>query len=192
MYQYQHIRTDLNDSLDVTHALLLSYTLNATPAISLSFFAGPQQSESSNLLSPSVTKWVPAGGATFTWQSLHSAFSAGVSHKISDGGGLPGAVQLTSVDASYRRQFAHRWEIRTGISYGKDDLVIMTVPSATNSRSVVAVVGISHQIGEHLTVAASYVRAYQQYLDGIGGSSDFNRNRPQISLSYTFSRPLGR
>jgi len=191
-YQYQHIRTDLNDSLDMTNALLFSYTLNATPAVSMSFFAGPQQSESSNLSAPSVTKWVPAGGATFSWQSLHSAFSAGVSHKISDGGGLSGAVQLTGVDVSYRRQFARRWAFRTGASYGKDDLLVMTVPSAANSRSVVALVGISHQMGEHLAVEASYVRAYQEYLDGTGASSNFNRNRPQISLTYSFSRPLGR
>jgi hypothetical protein len=73
-----------------------------------------------------------------------------------------------------------------------NDLVVTTVPSATNSRSVVAVVGVSHQIGEHLTVEASYVRAYQQYQDAIAASSSFNRNRPQISLTYTFSRPLGR
>jgi len=190
-YHYQHILTDQDDSRNSTHALLFSYTLNATPTMTLSVFAGPQQSESSSQLTSAVTRWLPAAGASFSWQSMHSGFTAGVSRKISDGGGLPGAVQLTSVDTSYRREWARNWAARFGASYGKNELIETLGPLSKDSNSAVAMVGISHQIGAHLALEASYLHAYQKYLGGTGASA-FNRNRPQISLTYSFSRPLGR
>jgi len=191
-YHYQHILTDLNDSRNTTHALLFSYTLNVIPAMSFSLFAGPQQSETSSLLTSPVTNWFPAVGGSFSWQGLHSGFTAGVSRKVSDGGGLAGAVQLTSVDASYRIEWAGNWAARFGGSYGKDELIETVSPLSRDARSAVAMVGISHRIGAHLALEASYVRAYQKYLEGTGTASAFNRNRPQISLTYSFSRPLGR
>jgi hypothetical protein len=191
-YHYQRILTDVNDARNNTQALLFSYTLNVSPAMSFSLFAGPQQLESSSEVTSQFTEWLPAVGGSFSWQSLHSGFTAGFSRKISDGGGLPGAVQLTSFDASYRRQWARKWEARFGASYGLNDLIETVSPSATDYRSIVGIVGISHQIGAHLALEASYIHAYQKSTDVAGGSSAFNRNRPQISLTYTFSRPLGR
>jgi len=191
-YHYQHILTDLNDSRNTTQALLFSYTLNVTPAMSFSLFAGPQQSETSSQLTSAATTWLPAVGGSFSWQNQHSGFTAGVSRRVSDGGGLPGAVQLTSVDGSYRIEWARNWAARFGGSYGKDELIETLSPVSRDSRSAVVMVAISHRIGAHLALEASYVRAYQEYLDGSGSSSSFNRNRPQISLTYSFSRPLGR
>jgi hypothetical protein len=191
-YRFQRILTDLDGARSTTQALLFSYTLNITPAMSLSLFAGPQRSESSSRVTSPSTEWLPAAGGTFSWQSVHSAFTAGMTRRVTDGGGLPGAVQLTSVEASYRVQWARRWAARIGGSYGKNEIIQALSPSSSDYRSIVGLVAISHQIGAHLELEASYVRANQQSIEGNRVSSAFNRNRPQISLSYSFTRPLGR
>lgn len=190
-YRFQHILTDLNDSRTSSQVLLLSYTLNITPSMSVSVFAGPQYTESSSQLVTPVSKWLPAAGATYSWQTTRSGFSAGVARRISDGGGLPGAVQLTSVDGSFRYEWARNWTVRLGGSYGKNQLVETLGQQSQDISSSLGMVGVSHQIGEHVNIEASYVRAHQSSV-GTSGTNSFDRNRPQITVSYTFSRPLGR
>jgi hypothetical protein len=191
-YRYQRIVTDLDNSTTLTHSLLLSYTLNFTPTMSFSLFAGPQHADTTSQSIAPSQKWLPAAGATYSWQTNHLGFETNLAHKISDGGGLAAAVRLTTLDAYVRYEWAKNWLARFGGSYGKNELIEPLATFSQDSRSAIGLVAISHQIGEHLTIEASYVRANQKYLDASNGWVAFNRNRPQISISYGFSRPIGR
>jgi hypothetical protein len=191
-YRFQRILTDTNEMESFTHALLFSYTINITPSMTLSLFAGPQHAETSGLGLIANPQWLPAVGGSFTWQSNRMSFGGSVAHRISDGGGLAGAVQLTSFDASYRYRWTRHWELRLESSYGKSELLDTFGLPSQDSRSVIGLIGISREIGEHLTVGGTYLRANQTGLGTSGSTIAFDRNRPQISISYHFSRPIGR
>jgi hypothetical protein len=190
-YHFQRILTDMNEARNSSHAVLATYTIDFTPTMSLSVFAGPQYSGSSSQLAPASAKWLPAVGMTYNWQTTRSAFTVGAAHRISDGGGLQGAVQLTSFESSFRYEWARRWTLRLGGSYGRNELIQTIGLPLQDLASLIGLVSVSHQIGEHLSVEAGYVRAHQRAL-GASVVSSYDRNRPQITISYSFSRPLGR
>jgi len=191
-YRFQRILTDANNTESYTHALLLTYTINVTPRMTVSLFAGPQHAETTGLGLVASPQWLPALGGSYSWQSNRMSFGGSVARRISDGGGLAGAVQLTSFDASFRYRWLRYWELRLESSYGKSDLLDTGGPSAQNSRSVIGLIGVSREIGEHLIIEASYLRANQTGLGTSGSNIAFDRNRPQISISYRFNRPIGR
>ena len=191
-YQYQRILTDLESSRTLTHALLASYTLNAGPALTFSFFGGPQRAETSSRLFVTSTRWFPATGASVTWQTDHVGFGTSLVHKISDGGGLAAAVQLTSVEAFVRYRWAKNWAARIGGSFGKNESIEPAGSFFQDTRSALGLIAISRQVGEHLQLEASYARADQKFVDTGNNWTAFHRNRPQVSVTYTFSRPIGR
>jgi len=190
-YHFQQILTDVNEARNSSQAVLATYTMNVTPAMTLSVFAGPQYSNSSSQLAPASAKWLPAVGMNYNWETTRCAFMAGASHRISDGGGLQGAVQLTSFESSFRYEWARKWTLRVGGSYGRNELIETFGLPSQDVASLIGLVSVSHQIGEHLSIEAGYVRAHQQAL-GSSVVSSYDRNRPQITITYSFSRPLGR
>ncbi len=191
-YRFQRILTDTNNMQSYTQAMLVSYTINVTPTMTVSLFAGPQHAETTGLGLVANPRWLPAVGGSYTWQSNRMSFGGSVAHRISDGGGLAGAVQLTSFDASFRYRWLRYWELRLESSYGKSDLLDTFGLPAQNSRSAIGLIAVSREIGEHLTIEASYLRANQTGLGTSGSTVAFDRNRPQMSISYRFSRPIGR
>src|ERR1700730_2324390 len=107
-YQYQRLIAypKLGQSATETHALLFFYTLYATTGLSISFFGGPQYSNTiappqPPLLTQGATRraWTPGAGASLSWQGRFSNIALSYSHVISGGGGLIGAVQLSSASA---------------------------------------------------------------------------------------------
>ena len=52
--------------------------------------------------------WSPGGGVSFGWQGKLTSFAASYSQTINEGGGLGGAVQSTSANASLRRQLTRK------------------------------------------------------------------------------------
>ena len=78
IYQYQRLLSyptvGLNETQ--THAILLFYTVYPTSRFSISFFGGPQRSETVQpppLLA--ARAWTPAGGASLSWQGRLNTFA---------------------------------------------------------------------------------------------------------------------
>ena len=108
-YQYQRLIAypTAGQSETQTHALLFFYTLYATSGFSISFFAGPQHSDTIQPAQPPVLvqsttlrQWTPAAGASLNWQGRLSNFAFSYSRVISSGGGLIGAVQMNAAVGS--------------------------------------------------------------------------------------------
>ena len=89
-YQYQMFLAypTVGQSETQTSTIYGFYTIYLKPTFSISFFGGPQYSNTQQAGVPTTTGWSPAGGASMNWQGKLTSFAASYSRSINSGGGL--------------------------------------------------------------------------------------------------------
>jgi hypothetical protein len=197
-YNYQRLLFDPGYRTDVQRALLF-YSVTLSSHMSFSLWAGPERSMN---LVPSLTlastpalvpvadkSWYGAGGLTWTWQGTRTGLSLGYSQQISDGAGLAQAVRMQEGNAEVRRRLTQRWTTSVGALYASNNP--LTVSALQPFKSLSGNAGFDYQMTEHLGLGLRYGRDQQKYA-AIVQSSAVNRNRVWFSISYSFTRPLGR
>ncbi len=202
-YQYQRLASypapGTNETQ--TQALLLFYTLAPTKRFSISVFGGPQYADIGPQFSdttsipptPASRSWNPAAGGSLGWQGRLSSLAISYSHLISSGGGLIGAVKTDNVSASLHQQLSRMLSASVAGGYAQNDLLTVT-PSTSggNGHTVSGTASLQQQIGQHLNVQLGYTRLHQDYSTVAVLATTPNTNREFVSISYQFSRPLGR
>jgi len=124
------------------------------------------------------------------------SFAASGSRSISNGGGLIGAVHSTSVSASLRRQLTRTLSAGVSASYG--DSQVLNAPSLFNTgfntggHTISGNASMQRPLGQHFNVQLGYSRVHQSYSNVAAISSNPDTNRESVTISYQFSRPLGR
>jgi hypothetical protein len=200
-YQYQRLLSypAPGTNQTQTHALLLYYTLYATPRFSISFFGGPQYadigpqfSDTVSVSLPASQSWHPEAGASLSWQGRLTSLAVTYSHMISSGGGLIGAVQLDSAGASIRQQLSRTLSASVTGGYAQNDALVATSLASRNGHTVSGTASLQQQFGQHLNVQLGYTRLHQDYSTVAVLASTPNTNREFVSISYQFTRPLGR
>ena len=193
-YQYQIFLTNPTggQSETQTQSVFLFYTLYFKPTFSVSFFGGPQYSNTQQFGLPTSSAWSPAGGASMGWQGKLTSFAASYSQTISDGGGLTGAVHSYSANASFRRQLTRTLSASVGASYTSNSVLETLASLNTGGHTVSGNVSVQRQVGTHLNVQAQYTRLHQSYADIPSISSTPDRDYAAATISYQFARPLGR
>jgi len=200
-YQYQRLVAYPTEGQNETqtHAILFFYTLYASPQFSFSFFGGPQHSDTVqpplpplNLQLPASRAWNPAVGGSMSWQGRLTNVAMSYSHMISGGGGLMGAVKSDSASASIRQQIARRLSGSVAGMYAKNDLLGSSVGESTNGHTLSGTASLQQELGQHIEVQFGYTRLHQSYAGVPVLAATPNTNREAISISYQFSRPLGR
>jgi hypothetical protein len=200
-YQYQRlIASPTNGQSETqTHALLFFYTLYATPRFSMSFFGGPQHSDTLQpplpplqIQLPEARAWTPAAGASMSWQGRMTNAALSYSHIISGGGGLTGAVKMSSVSASLSQQLTRRLSGSLGGGYTQNDLLASALAGSSNGHTVSGTASLQQQVGQHVNVQLGYTRLHQDYSNVAVLAATPDTNREFVSISYQFSRPLGR
>jgi len=193
-YQYQTFLAypTVGQSETQAHSILLFYTLYLRPTISFSLFGGPQYSDTNQVGAPATRSWSPAAGASMGWQGKATSFAASYSRRISDGGGLTGAVHSNSADASLRRQFTRTLSASVGSNYTNNSVLDALPGFNAGGHTISGSALVKRQIGEHLNLQLQYIRAHQSYNDIAAISGAPNRNRESVTISYQFARPLGR
>jgi hypothetical protein len=206
-YQYQRLMSYPTTGLSETqtHAVLLFYTLYITPKFSFSAFGGPQYSDTIQPPTPATTPfhstpsassaavaWTPAAGGSASWQGRLSALAISYSHIISGGSGLIGAVHMDNATMSFHQQFARTLSGSLSGSYVQNNVIGAFLPGAYNGHTVSGTVSLQKQFHQYVNVQLGYTRLHQDYGDVAVLSQIPNTNREFISLSYQFSRPLGR
>jgi len=202
-YQYQRFVSYVTagNGETQTHAIVLFYTLYPASNASISFFGGPQHSETIEpplqlvpglfLHFPTVRAWTPTAGASLSWQGHVTSVAMSYSHVISAGGGLIGAVHMDSASASVRRQLTKRLSASVAGAYAQNNYVGNS-PLANNGHTWSGTAALQRGIGEHLNVQLGYTRLHQTYTNIPLLSVFPDTNREFVSVSYSFSRPLGR
>jgi len=175
-----------------TQSVFLFYTVYFKPTFSVSFFGGPQYSNTQQFGLPTSTSWSPAGGASMSWQGKLTSFAASYSRSINSGGGLAGAVEYSTASGSLRRQLARMLSLSVGASYANNNVLDASPAFNSGGQTISGNASVQRQFGEHLSLQAQYTRLHQSYSDVAAISSVPNRNLAMINISYQFSRPLGR
>jgi hypothetical protein len=193
-YQYQRLLSYPTEGATETqtHAILLFYSLYATSRLSVSVFGGPQHSDTVQPLAAEARSWTPAVGASLSWQAPLTSLAASYSHVISGGGGLVGAVHLDSANASVRQQVTKALSLSFAGTYTQNNVLGATLPGASSGHSLSATAILQQRFGQYVSLQLGYSRLHQDYSDVTVISETPNTNREFVSLSYQFSRPLGR
>jgi len=176
-----------------THGAFLFYTYYPSSRFSFSLFGGPQyysagpQYAGAGLANvPAAQSWSPAGGASLNWQVQHSSVAVSYLHSVSGGGGLIGAVELDSANASVRQRIARNLSASLAGSYANNGVLAV---SALGGHSFSGSASLQRQFGQHVNLQVGYTRLHQNY-SFFAANPDTNRE--WISISYQFARPLGR
>ena len=194
-YQYQELLSYPAGGTNETQTdgAFAFYTYYPTAAWSVSFFGGPQYySAGVQYFSPTAApvaatqSWSPAGGASVNWQTRHTSLAASYWHGVSGGGGLIGAVELDSANASVRQQITRRLSASLAGSYANNGVLSL---AGLGGHSISGSAGLERQMGEHVKLQAGYTRLHQDY-SFFAANPDTNRE--WISITYQFARPLGR
>jgi hypothetical protein len=193
-YQYQLFLANptIGQSETQAHSVFLFYTLYLKPTLSISVFGGPQYSDTQQFGLPTTTAWSPAGGASMGWLGRVTSFALSASRAINDSGGLSGAVQAISATASSRRQLTRNLSASAGASYASNNILDALPAFNTNGHTISGNASVQRQFGQHLNLQLQYMRLHQSYSNIAALSSTPDRNRESITISYQFSRPLGR
>jgi hypothetical protein len=191
-YQYQKYLTHPDDSATLAQSLMLFYTLFLQHSLSFSVFGGPQYSDSHGPPSfVAARAWSPGGGISVNWQGQHNSLIASYSRRLSDGGGLQGAVAYNGVDASIRHQFSAAWSGTLSADYSVNRVLNSLALDNTSGHSISGTVTLQRQLGEHFNLGAGYLRLHQSYnIQAL--STDPNRDRVWVSVGYRFQKSLGR
>jgi hypothetical protein len=194
-YQYSRI---LASSASVqnetqTNTVFAFYTIYLKPTLSLSVSGGPQHSDSSEPLSAPVQSWSPAETGSLGWQGRRTTFAANYSRVVSGGGGLVGAFHSNTASASAHWQVARTWNVGSVANYSiYKTLTPFFILSNTGGHSVSGSVSLQHQLGQRFNASLGYTRLHQDYSGIPLVSLHPDTNREVISISYQFTRPLGR
>lgn len=198
-YQYQRLITSSAGSQNETdtHGVFLFYTFQPTLRFSLSFLGGAQLANTSEpaeislgIAAFSARNWTPAGGASQNWQGQRTGVAVSYSHSISSGGGLSTAVHLDDASAVVRQQFTRNLTGSLTGFYANNNLIGPAALSS-NGHTLGLTAAAARSFGEHWTVQLGYTRMHLNYaIPVIAGAPDTNREF--VSVSYNFTRPLGR
>jgi hypothetical protein len=200
-YEYQRLLSYPTEgqSETQTHAILFFYTLYATSRFSMSFFGGPQYSDtvqpplpSLPVQLPAAKTWTPAAGASMSWQARLTNIAVSYSHIISGGGGLIGAVHMDSASASVRQQMTRSLSGSLAGGYVQNDVLASALAGNINGHTVSGTASLQQEFGQHINLQLGYTRLHEDYSSVAVLAATPNTNREFVSISYQFSRPLGR
>ncbi|MGC2329518.1 MAG: hypothetical protein WA604_22600 [Candidatus Sulfotelmatobacter sp.] len=200
-YQYQRLQSfpTLGTNETQTHAMLLFYTLRPSKRFSISIFGGPQYADlgpqfstTASTPSPGSTSWNPEAGGSLNWQGRVSNLAVSYAHMISSGGGLIGAVRQDSASISIGQQLSKTLNAAVSGGYAQNDVLGAPFLGSNNGHTVSGTASLQQQVGQHLNVQLGYTRLHQVYSGVAVLATTPDTNREFVSLSYQFSRPLGR
>jgi hypothetical protein len=194
-YQFQKYisrAANTGDQTTQTHSFVGFYTFYFKPTFSFSLFGGPQHSQTYGFGVLPLDMWSPSGGGSLNWQGQRNSVSISYSKRITDGGGLQGAVSSNSADANVRRQLTRNLNATFGASYATNKVLDALPSLSTNGHTLSGSATLQRSFGEHFSMMLGYSRLHQTYSNVAAISNAPNRDRVLFSISYQFQKPLGR
>jgi hypothetical protein len=113
---------------------------------------------------------------------------------VTDGGGLIGASQLLSINAAIRRRVTTGWTLGGSGGYASNDALnnLGSYSPYTSFKTATSSIFAERLLANNLWLRFGYARDFQrQYGTGLT-PGNVSHNRSWVTISYQFSRPLGR
>jgi hypothetical protein len=198
-FQHSRIVSFLNgpDSILENDNLFPFYTIylrnSVKSVLSLSVTGGPQHYSASQSPATPVQGWEPAGTVGVGWQGHLSSLAASFSRYLTGGGGLSGAYVENSASAFFRRELTRTWEVDLigfyATTQNKTPLFTLSEPGG---HTISGSVQVQHSLTRNLKFQVGYERMDQNYA-GIAALAKLpNSDREYGSITWLFTRPLGR
>ncbi len=180
----------------VIHRMLFLYALPMAGHTTLTLWAGPEYA-STDVTIPNISiragsTWSGAGGVSFNWQGQRAGVRTEYQRRINDGGGLAEAVTLQQADLELRYRLTARWTASAGIGYANNDPVNGNSNLVRQTEVLFAGAGIEHPVRQNFILSLHYRRDNQRYPDQGPAFPSIHRNEASFTLTYQFTRPLGR
>jgi len=183
-----------------THSLSIFDEVRLTPNTSFTLYAGPQYSLIFNQavlnagfavldipIRQHTLSW--SGGAIYKMTGRRGAMVLNYSHGVSDGGGVTGAVVLNAGSAHFNWQLSPSWSMKMDLM-AADNQLLAVKTGAAELRTYSATLGFGRRIYKNASMNLFFERLNQA--GNIIGLSSGNHNLAGVSISYDFSRPIGR
>lgn len=198
-YGLQVLKFPEENARTTTHTFLVFDQMNLSSHAGLTLYGGPEYSLTSNQVALNLgfviitipvkaNQWSASGGVIYNWTGDRFAAAIDFSRRISDGGGLIGAVELTAGSALLTWQMTRNWSLTSSIS-GADDQLLGQNTGSNELRSYTGKMGVRRQLGRDFGMGFYYQRFNQT--GSIDGLSIGNRDIIGVKLDYSFMKPLG-
>jgi hypothetical protein len=142
-------------------------------------------------LSVKSERWGVDGGMTAGWQGQRNSVRASFMRRVTDGGGLTGAVHSNLGKLELRRQLSERWTGNAEVTYAANDA--LSLAYGDSFRTLRAIGGLNYDLSKDLSIALNYSHDHQKRRavadSPTSGITDYDRI--WFSVSYHFTRPLG-
>jgi hypothetical protein len=130
-----------------------------------------------------------SGGAIYKMTGRRGAMVLNYSHAVSDGGGITGAVNLDAGSAHFDWKLSPNWSMKMDLM-AADSQLLAVQTGGGDFRSYSATLGFGRRIYKNISTNLFFQRLNQA--GNIIGLSSGNHNLAGVSISYDFSRPIGR
>jgi hypothetical protein len=196
LYDYDRVQTFLapNPSVDsLVQALLPFYILSSNRRFSLSIAGGAANVHLTQYPGVDYKAWKPQVNLSFGWLSERGNFAVEYMHSITSGQGLTGSYNTDGCTLSGGWKVARTWTGTASFSYQSTNIVTpLPVQYYPGGTSLAGRLGLMHSIGQFLAIDVGYDRLHQNYLGIAAISANPDSNRIHGTLTYTFSKALGR
>jgi hypothetical protein len=184
-----------------TQAILFSYTYSPSKRFSFSVFGGPQYADISPQFflggttpQPGSRSWTGAGGASLSWQGKVTSVAVSYSHMVANGGGLIAPAQTDSANATFRQRLNRTLGASLSAAYMNSAVIgglSQVATGSSNGHGILGTASLQQQLGQHMSLQIGYTHLHQNYNVAVISATP-DTNREFVSVSYEFSRPLGR
>ncbi len=199
-YTGQVLRFPGADARTTTHSFLIFEDLKPSANTTLTIYGGPEYSLTANEVVVNLgfvvitipvksNQWHSSGGVIYSWTGQRTAVVLNYTRRISDGGGLVGAVKLNSGTARISWNLTKRLNLISRLS-AADDQLLAAQTGHDELLAYSAEAGFSQQLSKNLSLNVSYERLNQT--GGLGALPVRNHDLVSASITYSFLKPLGR
>jgi hypothetical protein len=199
-YAAQAMRFPIGKARTTTHSFLVFDDIKLTPNAKLSVYAGPEYSLTSNqvelglglfvvIIPVKANQWTWSGGTIYSWTRRRAAIALNYSRRVSNGGGLLGAVELNGGSADFSWKLTNRWSLKLDLA-GADNQLLGVSAGQHELLTYSGSVGLGREILRNTFMNLFFQRLNQT--GGILGLSTGNHDIVGVSFQCRFAKPLGR
>jgi hypothetical protein len=199
-YSAQVLKFQQANARTTTHTFSIFDEIKFGPNSSLTVYAGPEYSLTSNqvelnlgfvlvIIPVKANTWSWSGGGIYNLRGRRGAMVVNYSRRVSNGGGLIGAVELNGGSADFSWKLTRNWSWKLDLA-GADNQLLAVKSSQNEFRTYSATFGLGRQIFRNASVNFFFERLNQ--VGRVAGFAAGNHDLAGVSVQYNFVKPVGR
>lgn len=172
---------------------VMAYYQGGWSRYSVFLAGGPERYAVAVAQAPGASSWTPSitGNLGLQADRVHVAIS--FSRMVSGGGGLYGAFRRTGVNGSLGAKLSRLVSANASVGYNlQEDLAEIGMTGNSGGHSISGSASISYSLRPNMAAQIGYQRLQVDYNRIRSLAANPDSDRLSVSISYHFTRPLGR